>query len=198
MEIFVYDFDGTIYDGDSSVDFFIYILRKNPISVLKVVPRLLWSCILYFFKVIEKKVLKETYFSFLKYNLEIDSLLEEFWKQNFCKIKPWYLQKKDYSKDVIISASPEFLLQLPAKKIGVFKLIATKVDRETGKFLTENCYGEEKLRRLYSIFPNCVVLESYSDSYSDSFLFDISLKAYFIRKEKIYLIEEKIKDNLND
>ena len=26
----VYDFDGTIYDGDSTVDFLIYMYRKHP------------------------------------------------------------------------------------------------------------------------------------------------------------------------
>lgn len=26
----VYDFDGTIYDGDSTVDFYLYCIRKHP------------------------------------------------------------------------------------------------------------------------------------------------------------------------
>ncbi|MBQ8131217.1 MAG: hypothetical protein IJ193_01860 [Bacilli bacterium] len=29
MKINVYDFDGTIYDGDSSIDFYWFYLRKN-------------------------------------------------------------------------------------------------------------------------------------------------------------------------
>ncbi|MFC4804985.1 haloacid dehalogenase-like hydrolase [Filifactor villosus] len=188
MEVFVYDFDGTIYDGDSSVDFFMYVFKKNPGSILKIIPLLLYSFILYFCKRISKKTLKERYFSFLKHNTQVDDLLRGFWEENFCKLKPWYLEKRDHSRDIIISASPEFLLHIPAQKIGVFKLIATKVDKETGQFLSENCYGKEKVNRLYEFFPECNVLESYSDSYSDSCLFDISHKAYLVKKGEIILV----------
>lgn len=34
----VYDFDGTIYDGDSSVDFFLYALKRMP-SLIRYAPR---------------------------------------------------------------------------------------------------------------------------------------------------------------
>ena len=34
----VYDFDGTIYDGDSTVDFFLHALKRNP-SVLLHLPK---------------------------------------------------------------------------------------------------------------------------------------------------------------
>ena len=36
----VYDFDGTIYDGDSSVDFWLYSIRKKPSVFLKCLPEL--------------------------------------------------------------------------------------------------------------------------------------------------------------
>ena len=36
----VYDFDNTIYDGESSVDFFFYFLKKD-LSLSKHVPELL-------------------------------------------------------------------------------------------------------------------------------------------------------------
>ena len=37
MRIDVYDFDGTIYDGDSTVDFWLYCLRRKP-SLLRFLP----------------------------------------------------------------------------------------------------------------------------------------------------------------
>ena len=33
----IYDFDGTIYDGDSSIDFYLFCLRKN-VSIIKFLP----------------------------------------------------------------------------------------------------------------------------------------------------------------
>ena len=38
----VYDFDGTIYDGDSTVDFLIYMYRKHPGLMI---PRLPGQCL---------------------------------------------------------------------------------------------------------------------------------------------------------
>ena len=34
MRIDVYDFDGTIYDGDSTFDFVLFCLRRHPVIVL--------------------------------------------------------------------------------------------------------------------------------------------------------------------
>ena len=34
IKINLFDFDETIYDGDSTVDFFKYIFKKKPISVI--------------------------------------------------------------------------------------------------------------------------------------------------------------------
>ena len=39
MKLYLYDFDGTIYDGDSSVDFFKYCLKKNP-KIKKMLPKI--------------------------------------------------------------------------------------------------------------------------------------------------------------
>ena len=60
-----YDFDGTIYDGDSSVDFYIYSIRKNK-KVLLQVPIQLWGTILYLLRIIDKTKFKEYIFSYLK------------------------------------------------------------------------------------------------------------------------------------
>ena len=37
-KVWVYDFDGTIYDGDSSIDFFLFCLKKN-IKVIFYLPK---------------------------------------------------------------------------------------------------------------------------------------------------------------
>ena len=42
MLIDVYDFDGTIYDGDSTVDFSLFCLRRHP-ALLTALPRFLLS-----------------------------------------------------------------------------------------------------------------------------------------------------------
>lgn len=44
----VYDFDNTIYDGDSSIDFYFFVLRKKP-SIIFLLPKQLYYCLKYLF-----------------------------------------------------------------------------------------------------------------------------------------------------
>lgn len=184
MEIKVYDFDKTIYEGDSSIDFFLFILLKRPIAIFKILPSLIFSILFFCLKKIDKERLKETYFSFLKYVDNTDELIEEFWKKNKKKLKSWYLEQ-EHDKDVIISASPDFLLSPMTSKIGVLKLIASTVDKKTGKFLSKNCYGEEKVKRLNREMTSYRIVECYSDSHTDRFLFYISDKPYLVKGNKL-------------
>ena len=63
----VYDFDGTIYDGDSSIDFYLFCIKRKPSILFKSIIKQLSGAVLYTFKLITKKRYKEKYFSFLKF-----------------------------------------------------------------------------------------------------------------------------------
>ena len=80
-----YDFDGTIYDGDSSIDFYLFCLKKNK-KVLLSFPRLTIGVILYILTIINKTKMKERIFSFLKHLKDTDLYVEEFWKDHKKKI----------------------------------------------------------------------------------------------------------------
>ena len=144
--MYIYDFDETIYDGDSSKDFFLYCFKLYPNIIMRIIPRFLFSCVLYKLKRIKKEQLKSVFFSFIRYIEDIQSIVDRFWEINYKKIKSWYLYN-EHSQDVIISASPSFLLEYPCEKLGVKKLIATEVDIKTGKLIGLNCYGKEKIKR---------------------------------------------------
>lgn len=178
----VYDFDGTIYNGDSSIDFYLYVLRHKP-SVLRYVPKQVLGFFLYGIKKIDKTRMKEYYFSFLK-GIDTVAMTTSFWNENRNKIFSWYLaQKKD--DDIIISASPEFLLSPICKNIQVGRLIASKVDLSTGKFYSINCRGEEKVRRLREETGIMYIDNFYSDSQSDLPLAKIANKTFLVNKGKI-------------
>ena len=127
----VYDFDKTIYDGDSTLDFYIFSIKKN-LLLLRYFPKQFSGIILYYLKVINKERYKEFFFSFLNGIKNIDDEIKKFWEKNEKKIKNWYLNQKN-EKDVVISASPEWLLKPITDKLEI-NLIATKVDKRTGKF----------------------------------------------------------------
>lgn len=176
----IYDFDGTIYDGDSSLDFFKYCLSKNKKIILDIIP-ICFSLILYLLKFIEKEKFKSNFFRFVK-RIDLDKYVDEFWKENDYKIKSFY-KKNHLKSDIVISASPSFLLQPLVNKYN-FTLIATEVDKNTGKLIDKNCYGSEKVERLKEKgITKCD--KFYSDSLSDLPCALLAKKAYIVSKNKI-------------
>lgn len=173
----VFDFDGTIYAGDSTVDFFLYALKQKP-TILRYVPKQVWGFLLYGLKRISKTELKEYFFSFLS-GIYAEKMSEDFWNQNHHKIYRWYLDQQE-PDDIIISASPEFLLKPICQRLGVHHLIASKVDTCSGRFSGENCRGSEKVRRLEAEYHVTRIDNFYSDSYSDFPLKQIADKAFLI------------------
>lgn len=173
----VYDFDKTIYNGDSTIDFYKFSLKRKPL-ILLYLPKQILGLVLYSFKIIKKTEFKEYFFSFLN-GIVSTELVEEFWNNNENKIFDWY-KKQQKDDDIIISASPEFLLSPICKRIGVYNLIASKVDPKTGKFNSENCYGEEKVTRLLSEYNIKHINQFYSDSLSDLPLAKIAKQAFLI------------------
>lgn len=187
MKVNVYDFDKTIYDGDSSLDFYLFCIKKNKLLLLNIIPVLI-SYFLYFINKKNKTEVKEVFFSFLKRVNNIDKTVDEFWNKNEYKIKDFY-KSKEHLEDIIISASPEFLLKPICKKLKVKDLIASNVDKKTGKFLSINCKGKEKVKQLLKKYKKIKVVEMYTDSYSDQPLIDISQTAYIVKNNLITKIK---------
>ena len=182
-----YDFDGTIYDGDSSVDFFLYSLKRKPTNII-LLPIQLWGVILYLLGIKNKDFMKEKLFSFVR-RIDVDSYVNDFWKTHKKKIKKFYLKQKR-STDIIISASPEFLLK-PLEKEYNFKVIGTKVDKNTGKFLSKNCHDYEKIKRYEKYAKKKHNINNfYSDSFSsDKAMLEYAENAYLVKKNKVELIK---------
>lgn len=183
MRVYAYDFDGTIYDGDSSVDFYKFCFKKKK-SICKYWFKQAWYLGLYILGIKSKTEMKEAFFCFLKDFDNKEELLDSFWNEHFSKIKKWYLDK-EHSSDIIISASPEFLLKIPSEKLQVKDLIASNVNIGNGKFLEENCYGKEKVRRLKEKYSKVLVKEMYTDSISDLPMIEISEKGFMVKKDII-------------
>lgn len=180
----VYDFDNTIYNGDSSVDFWLYCMKKNPYIVI-ILPYQVIMAFLYKCKLIDKIRFKEAFFCFLKKLPKTEEIVISFWDCKEKNIKSWY-RKQQKADDLIISASPYFLLKDICKRIGVKNLIATDVDIKTGKFQSANCYGEEKVKRFYNSYPNEKIEEFYSDSKSDEYMALISERAFLVEGIKLH------------
>lgn len=184
----VYDFDKTIYDGDSTKNFYLFLLKKQPWIVLYL-PYQGFFFILFAFKIISKTSFKQKFYSFFKIVKNIENEVNFFWNENQKGIKKWYIENQKHD-DIIISASPEFLLKPICEKLGIKNLIASKVDCKTGVYDGENCYGEEKVSRLKKSFPEVKIDEFYSDSYSDQPLASLAKTPFLVLGSKLYKWEE--------
>lgn len=178
----IYDFDKTIYDGDSTIDFVFYCFKINK-KCLLIIPYFIISVFLYLIKIYNKEQMKSALFKVITYFENKDELVENFWIINERKIKKFYSENKKES-DIVISASPEFLIFPMASKLG-FKLIGTKVDLKTGRIIGKNCHGSEKVKRLNEIgIKSCD--EFYSDSKSDTPMAMVANKSYIVKGENFY------------
>ncbi|MBR3994745.1 MAG: HAD-IB family phosphatase [Clostridia bacterium] len=180
----VYDFDKTIYDGDSTFNFYKFCLKKKPWLIFR-----LWRVFVPFAMYLlgkgTKTAFKEKIFQSFQPKIDSEKYLSEFWKTNVKKIKKFYLdtQRED---DIIISASPYFIVKPCIDMLGIKYLYASNVDEKTGKYDGINCHGEEKVRRFEEAgFCRNDIEEFYSDSLSDSPLAEISKKAFVVSGEKL-------------
>ena len=179
----VFDFDGTIYSGDSSKDFVFYCFKKYP-KTRRRIPAILWYGLGFALKLVKKKTFKQKLFSIVTKIDDLEGAVSDFWETHDKKIHNWYMEMKQPT-DVIISASPEFLLEPICKKLGAECMMATRVDPKTGMFHGENCIGEEKVVRFYEKYPDGVIDEFYSDRYVDTPVARIAKKAVMVKGEKL-------------
>ena len=181
----IYDFDGTLYNGDSTMDFMIYSIKKYP-ALVRFLPLQGWAAAMYILKRIDKTTMKQNFYRmFTGYDAE--GLLEEFWDKHQHKVFPWYPSQLQEETDIIISASPEFLLQPICRRLGIKHLMASRVDPKTGKYTGLNCWGSEKVIRLKDQMGIDHCDKFFSDSHSDQPLADIADEAFLVEKGKIVL-----------
>lgn len=178
----VYDFDDTIYDGDSTVDFYRFALRRHP-GLLRYLPCQLWGILRYRLGFGTKERMKEDFYSFLRGIPAIDAEIRAFWQSHRGNIKPWYLAQKRPG-DIIISASPDFLLRPICRELGV-SLLASRVDAHTGAYTGKNCHGAEKVRRYREAYGDAPIEAFYSDSDTDRPLAALAQHAYKVKGSRI-------------
>lgn len=192
-KIAAFDFDGTITNKDTLLEF----IRFSKGSFCLWRTFLLFSPLLVLYKigVYPNWKIKEQIFSFLYRGMtkkDFDALGYSFFRE-----KGKFLIRKDAEEKIlslkrsgyeilIISASIENWVKPFAEYLQVDKVISTTVDFDsenklTGGFLNANCFGEEKVKRLLSLYPDREEYEllAFGDSRGDQELLDFANKGYY-------------------
>ena len=182
-KIDVFDFDKTLYKKDSSVEFYLYCLSKYK-KIIKYFPSQVFGFLVYKLKIKQKEYNKEKFFSFLKNIEKPEDVVKEFWSSRKDDFRKEFIENSKNFK-IVISASPEFLLKGICTELGIDYCIASKVDINTGKFLSKNCKGEEKVNRLNEYIQDYEIENFYSDSLTDKYLARLAKNSYLVKKDEI-------------
>ena len=191
----IYDFDGTIYDGDSGIDFIKYSLKRKPFSVLLAFIKTFFKFLKYKRGKVTLENVKETMFSFVPNIKNLDKYVKKFVYTHKSKIKKFYLNQKQ-KNDLIITASLDFYVKPLCHSVGIKRIIATKYNLKTGKIIGNNCKGKNKASILEK-FSNNNFSKVYTDSESDKPIFKFAKEAYIVKKEEVTLYTENYKFKKN-
>lgn len=186
----VFDFDNTIYDGESLVDFFCFCVRKKKSLIFKI-STVLYAAILY---KMNKLSIDDLYIKASKLTkvitnnkADIDEYVNMFWQKNKKKLKQNMLDKIR-EEDIIITASPDILIKGIASKLKTKNIISSILNVDTGKF-EFICFRENKVTVFKEKYPNAIIDEFYTDSLADLPLMKLAKKAYLVSKDKMELVD---------
>lgn len=190
--IAAFDFDGTLTRKDTLIEFlrfaggrarfYAVFARYSPLLILMRLG-------LYDHQKAKEKIFAH-YFRGMPTE-RFDELCKQFFEQKGTSLV--YQQAKEQIRKhraqgdevVIISASIENWVRHFADALGADRLLATQVETEqdklTGRFLTANCYGKEKVQRLHAAYPDKdrYYLIAYGDSRGDKELLQLANESYY-------------------
>ena len=180
----VFDFDNTLYDGESMVDFFHFMVEKKE-ELKKYKSLVNFFLNLYNHNMLPMNLVRkciDKYKGELNYSTKnLDKYVDEFWELHRDKIMK-DMVKKVKKDDVIITASLDFLLRPIMKELPTKNIICTEVDIENKK-VDCVCYKENKVKKYREKYKDRPIDELYTDSYADKPLMQISKKVYLIDKK---------------
>ena len=182
----VYDFDGTIFPTDCTIDFCFWCMKRHPKMWFTFAPKAIKNLILRKKGKMPEYLMQRKFFGYLTLIDDFDVQIERYWDKNEKRIAPWYLKQKS-PDDLIISASPTCIIGPIAKRLGV-NYIATEYDLEYGVFLNNLMYAREKSKYIFDHgFP--MIENFYSDSLSDTPLALCAKKAYLVKDKASTVVE---------
>lgn len=179
----LYDFDGTVFNGESGSEFMRFCYKRHP-KLVRYIPHQLKAAFKRF--VLHKGSFdgfKEELYCFLKGIDDVDAEAQLFWEKNIVKMNPWFKPREHDVPVVICSASPLFQIKPVCDMLGVDLVIATDMNPKTGKINTVNCKGENKLEYIQKYAPDY----TFRDVYTDSIKNDMSILNLATREK--YIVE---------
>lgn len=184
----VFDFDNTIYDGESVFDFYLMSIKYNP-KVAKYLFIVIFNLLKY---KLGKTTMKDLEKAAIKYSGDYlnafdnkKELVKRFWNKNIKKIKPWYKPQDD---DVILTASFNLIMDEVCGRLGIKNCICSVVNCDTMQVEYIN-FGDNKRKIFLEKYKNKTIDAFYTDNILDKPMIDIAEKAFLVKGNKIKRIK---------
>ena len=179
-----YDFDDTILKGNCWRRFYFYCLVRFPyIALLLIVQSFFALC--YLLHLVDNRKFSSVMSWFLVFVPNKKKHVEKFWDKNQKHIKKWYLDQRQ-DDDVVISASPRFLVEPMCKRLGI-KCIASEMNINNGAYTGPYYYGPMKVYGYNLHCPNAPFKTYYSDSFTDSPMWQVVEEGWLVDGETAVL-----------
>lgn len=192
MEVHAFDFDGTLTRRDTLVEFIRYV--KGDKEFLKCFLRYSPQLVAMKLGLYPNWKVKRQVFSYCFAGMKeevFNDFSTRFAQAKSSLMRPAGVEKirsllQDDCQVVVVSASVEnWVRPFFGDLSDAIQFLCTRVEVKdgvlTGRFLTKNCFGKEKVARLRTLYPDrrAIELTAYGDSRGDREMLDYANEGYY-------------------
>jgi HAD superfamily phosphoserine phosphatase-like hydrolase len=189
-KILIFDLDHTIISCDSFKFFLLRWFLKKPKNFFLNFIYLIIIYLFFKFNLISRDQLKEKFLKTAFRNSNKDEILNfsktfaKFLINNYLRIKSKKILNKKNCIKILISASPNFYVNIIGKILNFDQIYSTRIDlkKNIGKIIGKNCYGHQKLIMIKKLNFKKDKMYFFTDSKSDMPLINYCKKTYVLPK----------------
>ena len=189
-QIYAYDFDGTLTTRDTLLEFICFACgtARFLLGFLLYSPLLVLMKLRLYSNGKAKQKVFAHFFQGMAID-EFDALCQDFARTHRHLLRPEVVRQLEQalsegSEVLVVSASIDNWVQPFFPKVKVFGTQIEVIDGcLTGRFLTPNCYGQEKVRRILALYPDRSEyhLTAFGDSRGDREMLAFADEAHLIK-----------------
>ena len=189
-QIYAYDFDGTLTTRDTLLEFICFACgtARFLLGFLLYSPLLVLMKLRLYSNGKAKQKVFAHFFQGMAID-EFDALCQDFARTHRHLLRPEVVRQLEQalsegSEVLVVSASIDNWVQPFFPKVKVLGTQIEVIDGSlTGRFLTPNCYGQEKVRRILALYPDRSEyhLTAFGDSRGDREMLAFADEAHLIK-----------------
>lgn len=142
MQVDIYDFDKTVVPFDSALKYWGFCMVHNPWIILLLPFQFIWGMMM-LTHIISVRTCKKVAFLYIRL-INNEKNVKKYWDKYEKYVYDWFKPENRKRTTVLISASPDFLIEEIARRMNVDYVICTTHDRKHGIMRSEVCRQRRK------------------------------------------------------